>query len=267
MSAFFVKMKNCYTFLFTFFCLTTLFSQKKINFELIGTVISDSLAIENVHVINKTSLKGTFTNKNGVFTIPVKVGDTLTISHINMSSKTVIVSIAEKVTKQISISIGSKTHALTEITLKKRRPFFYVDKDIMPHSMINSSSLKLPFANVKQKPENKNVLRPESGLAVNLVSLINAFNGKSKKAKELKDAKIRDKKFDKLRNKFQDSFFYVDLKIRDGFINKFLEYCIKEGIYSYREKDNIIQLTNYLIQKSKIYPHKQIDSDTLLSKH
>jgi hypothetical protein len=259
-------MKNCYTFLFTFFCLTSLFSQEKKTFELTGTVLSDSIAIENVHIINKTSLKGAFTNKNGVFILPVKVGDSLFVSHINMSSKTVIISIAEMVTKQISVNIYSKTHTLTEITLKKRRPFFYADTDIMPHSMVNSTTLKLPYANVKQKPENKNVLRPESGLAVNLVSLINSFNGKRKKAKELKNAKKRDKKFDKLRSQFQDSFFYVDLKIRDGYINKFLEHCIKEGIYSYREKDNIIQLTNYLIQKSKVYPHKQIDNDTLLSK-
>jgi len=260
-------MKNGYTFLFTLFCLTALFSQERKSFELTGTVFSDSLAVENVHIINKTSFIGTITNIHGLFKLPVKVGDTLHISHINFEVKKLVISVAEKGTKNVFVNLSSKTHALDEITLKKRRSIFYVDPQIMPHSMVNAITLKLPYANVKAKPENKDVLRPESGLAVNLVSLINTFNGKRKKAKELKNAKIRDQKFDNLRSQFQDSFFYVDLKIRKGHINQFIAYCIKEGIYNYREKDNIIKLTNYLIQKSKTYPYKHIDLDTLLSKH
>lgn len=259
-------MKNCYTFLIALFCLTVLFSQERKSFVLNGTVFSDSLTLENVHIINKTNLKGTITNNNGKFMLPVKVGDTLHISHINFEVKQLIISISDKIIKKTSVNLYSKTHTLNEVTIKKRKSIFYVDPQIMPHSMVNATTLKLPYANVKAKPENKDVLRPESGLAVNLVSVINTFNGKRKKAKELKNAKIRDQKFDKLRNQFQDSFFYVDLKIREGFINQFLEYCIKEGIYSYKEKNNIIKLTNYLIQKSKMFPHKQIDNDTLLSK-
>lgn len=232
-----------------------------------GTVFSDSLTLENVHIINKTSFKGTITNNHGLFKLPVKVGDTLHISHINFEVKKLVISVAEKGTKNVFVNLSPKTHALNEITIQKRKSIFYVDPQIMPHSMINATTLNLPYANVKAKPENKDILRPESGLAVNLVSLINTFNGKRKKAKELKNAKIKDQKFDNLRSQFQDSFFYVDLKIRKGHINQFIAYCIKEGIYNYREKDNIIKLTNYLIQKSKTYPYKHIDLDTLLSKH
>lgn len=266
MSAFFVRMKNCYTILFTLFCLTTLFSQKKKSFELTGIVLSDSLAIENAHVINNSNLNGAFTNSKGVFKLPVKVGDTLFISHINFNQSKIVISVAEKVTKKISVNINLKAHVLNEITIEKKRGILYVDPQIMPHSMVNNSTFKFPYAGVKAKPENKNVLRPESGLAVNLVSLINTLNGKRKKVKELKNAKIKDQKFDKLKNKFQESFFYVDLKIREGFINQFLEYCIQEGLYRYKERDNIIKLTSYLIQKSKTFPHKQINNDTLLSK-
>ena len=260
-------MKNYYSFLFTVFCLTTLFSQEKKSFELTGIVISDTLPIKNVHVLNNTSLKGTFTNNNGIFILPVKVGDTLMISHINFNNKKVLVSVAEKVTNKISVNVRLKIHTLNEISLKKRKGIFYVDPQIMPQFMVNKTPYKFMYANIKAKPENKDVLRIESGLAINLVSLINTFNGKRKKIKELKNAKIRDQKFDKLRNQFQDSFFYVSLKIRKGFINQFLEYCIEKGIYSYKEKDNSIKLTNYLIQKSKTFPHKQINTDTLLSKH
>jgi len=260
-------MKNCYSFLIALFFLTSLFSQKKKSIELTGTVFSDSLLIEHVHIINKTSLKGTITNSNGIFKLPVNIGDTLHISHINYEIKNLVISITENITKKISVHLSAKTHALNEVFIKKKRSIFYVDPQIMPHAMVNATTLKLPYANVKAPPENKNIIRPESGLSVNLVSLINTFNGKRKKAKELKNAKISDQKHDALRGQFQDSFFYVDLKIRKGFINQFIAYCIKEGIHDYKEKDNIIKLTNYLIQKSKTYSYKQIDLDTLVSKH
>jgi hypothetical protein len=205
-------MKNYYSFLYTLLCLTTLVSQERKSFELTGIVLSDSLTIKNVHVLNNTSLKGTFTNSSGVFILPVKIGDTLILSHINFNNKRIIISIVEKITKKISVSANSKTHTLNEISLKKRKGIFYVDPQIILQSNVNNATFKFPYANIKAKPENKNVLRVESGLAINLVSLIQAFNGKRKKIKELKNAKIRDQKFDNLRNQFQDSFFLCIFK-------------------------------------------------------
>ena len=139
--------------------------------------------------------------------LPVKVGDTLMISHINFNNKKVIISVAEKVTNKISVNFNLKTHTLNEISLKKRKGVFYVDPQIMPQSMVNKTTYKFLFANTKAKPENKNVLRLESGLAINLVSLIHTFNGKRKKIKELKNAKRRDQKFDNLRSQFRILFF------------------------------------------------------------
>lgn len=260
-------MKNGYTFLFTLFCLTALFSQERKSFELTGTVFSDSLAVENVHIINKTSFKGTITNIHGLFKLPVKVGDTLHISHINFEVKKLVISVAEKGTKNVFVNLSSKTHALDEITLKKRRSIFYVDPQIMPHSMINATTLKLPYANVIAKKDEDITNFTLTSASINLDNLINFFNGNTKKAKELKREKLKDNRLDKIRSQFTDSFFVYQLKIKKPYINQFLNYCLNSGIITQYMKGNEIKLTELLISESKTFPHKQIDVDTLLSKH
>mgnify|MGYP000060338104 CR=1 FL=1 len=260
-------MKNCYTFLFTIFCLTALFSQKPRNFELTGTVFSDSLPIENVHVINKTSFKGSITNSHGVFTLPVKVGDTLHISHINFEVKKLVISVAEKSTKNVFVNLSSKTHTLNEITLKKRRSIFYTDPQIIPQSMVNATTLKLPYATVITKKNEDITNFSLTSASVNLDNLINFFNGNAKKAKELKREKLKDHRLDKIRTQFTDFFFVDQLKIEKRYINQFLNYCLNSGIITLYNKGNDIKITALLISESKTFPHKQIDVDTLLVKH
>lgn len=232
-----------------------------------GTVFSDSIAIENVHILNKTSFKGTITNTYGIFKLPVKVGDTLQISHINFEAKKFVISIAENITKNIFINLSSKTHSLNEITLKKRRSIFYVDPQIMPHSMVNSTTLKLPYANVIAKKDEDITKLTLTSASVNLDNLINFFNGNAKKARALKKEKLKDNRLDKIRSQFTDSFFVYQLKIKKPYINQFLNYCLTAGIIAQYNKGNKIKLTALLISESKTFPHKQIDIDTLLSKH
>jgi len=260
-------MKNCYTLLFTLFCATTLFSQERESFDLFGIILSDSLGIENAHVINNTSLKGAFTNSKGVFTLPVKIGDTSLVSHLNYTVKKIIVSVTEKATKKVLVNLESKTHTLSEITIKKRRSIFYVDPQIMPQSMVNATTLKLPYANVIVKRDERITKLTLTSASVDLDNLINSLNGNAKKAKELKKAKSKDNQLDKIRKHYTDYFFVNQLKIKKQYINQFLNYCLNSGIIMQYKKGNQIKLTEILISESKAFPHQQIEIDTLLSKH
>jgi len=263
MSVFFVNMKNCYSLCVALFCLTSIFSQEKLSFDVFGTILSDSVAIENVHVLNKTQLTGVVSTSFGRFKLPVSIGDTLFFSHINFENKEyVIVN-----TKQIKINLIQKTHTLNEVTLVKKRGTFYIDPEIIPASELHKTRLKLPFTLNKGYTENKSTLRTESGVVVNIVSLINSLNGKRKKEKELKNAKIRDQKFDTFRAKFSNSFFVYQLKIKEEYINQFIEYCFLDGALDHLKNNNLINLTHILIEKSNTFPFKTIDQDTLLTKH
>jgi hypothetical protein len=259
-------MKNCYTLLFTLLCFTGMYSQEDKRALIHGIIVSDSLVIENTHIINKTTLKGTFTNKNGAFSLPIKIGDTLSISHINFSTKEILISNEIFTKKTFKIEMDSKTYALEEVTIKKKRSIFYIDPEIIPNSVLNATTLKLPFTNGIKPVENKSTLRLKSGLSVNLVSFINVLNGNRKKEKELAKAKKKDYKVDQLRAQFSNSFFYHQLKIQEGHINQFLEYCVEKGVFQFHEKDNILKLTHFIIQTSKTYMHQKLDEDILLTK-
>jgi len=64
---------------------------KRIN--ILGKVKNDSLLVENVHIINKNSHKGTVSNQFGEFQIPVKVNDTLIFSAIQFGYKELVISV------------------------------------------------------------------------------------------------------------------------------------------------------------------------------
>ena len=82
----------------------------------------------------------------------------------------------------------------------------------------------------------------------------------------MEKAKIKDHKIDKLRAQFSNSFFYHQLKIQEGHINQFLEYCVEKGVFQFHEKDNILKLTHFLIQTSKTYMHQRLNENLLLTK-
>ena len=68
------------------------FSQTIENYKLFtGEVVSDTLNISGLHVINKTSGAKSITDKVGVFKIGVKKNDTIVISSIQTKTKVIIV--------------------------------------------------------------------------------------------------------------------------------------------------------------------------------
>ena len=71
---------------------------------------------------------------------------------------------------------------------------------------------------------------------------------------------------DNIRKQFTDYFFVHQLKIEKQYINQFLNYCLHSGIIKQYQTGNRIKLTEFLLIESKTFPHRQIESDTLLTK-
>jgi hypothetical protein len=56
-----------------------------------GEIKLDSFPIHDVHIINMTTNTGTISNDLGIFTIPVTLGDRLSISHLNLKNVTITI--------------------------------------------------------------------------------------------------------------------------------------------------------------------------------
>ena len=100
-------------------CLPVLIFSQENRTLISGTVRSDTLHIENAHVINKTSNKGSITNKLGQFKISGKKGDTLIVSDIQYHGEIIVLSAQQIRVGYLDIQLEVLTNELEEIVLRQ----------------------------------------------------------------------------------------------------------------------------------------------------
>jgi hypothetical protein len=232
-----------------------------------GKTVLDSLIIGDVHIINKNTNIGTITNANGFFEIPIKVGDRLLFSHLNLEDRFVLITDKILADKNFTLILSEKIHTLNEITFKKPKSIFYQDKEIGEYNgpKINAKILRLPFANIKVKKETS-ILKIRAGGVVSLDNLTNSINGNKIREKMLQKMANEDTELSKIRKQYTDDFFITDLKIKKEYINPFLNYCIDKNIIRIFKSSNSLNLTKLLMKESKTFPHKILNEDLFLTK-
>ena len=86
-----------------------------------GRITSDAPLIENIHILNKNSNKGTISNINGGFYIPVKENDTLVISGIQFYKKEIRITKQLINSKKVIVTLFQKVNELQEIEIYKKQ--------------------------------------------------------------------------------------------------------------------------------------------------
>ena len=224
-----------------------------------GNIQVDSINIEDVHIVNKTTKIGTTSNEFGNFEIPVHIGDILHFSHLNYEFKELYITKKNR-TIPLKIIGYEKTHLLDAFTLNNKS-IFYVDKEIMPHNLpvVNATTLKLPYANSKKTKSNA-ILSFQSGAAINLENLITRINGNYKRIQKAKELFSEDQQL-------TDDFFITDLKIKKEYINQFLNFCKSKPILAVFKKNNVLELIRILEAESSIFPHQIENENIFLTLH
>ncbi|TXD49406.1 hypothetical protein [Polaribacter sp. IC073] len=223
-----------------------------------GKVKLDSLSIHDVHIINLSTNLGTVSNDSGEFDMPIKIGDSLSVSHINLKNLIIVVTKENINSLKLTINLTEDITALKAFELQKPRSIFEEDKDIFsyPGPTVNATTLKLPYANTNPIINNT-AFKFRSGAVVDLGNLMNLLNGNNRRTKILKKITLEDELLLKIRKYFSDAFFMTDLQIKEEHINSFLNFCLKRNIiYLFNKKDNL-SLTRVLLKESKSFPQKE----------
>ncbi|WP_405604275.1 hypothetical protein [Polaribacter sp. Asnod1-A03] len=259
-------MKNLLVLFFIFSFFVSLNAQEKRTF-IKGKTLLDSITNFDIHVINKNTNIGTITDSNGSFKIPVKVGDSLYFSHLNLQKKIVLITDKILTDETITVPLDEKTETLNEIVLEEPKSIFYVDPEITSYRgpVVNAKTLNLPNVSTKAKKNTKIAKISFTSASVNLDNLINALNGKTKQTKLLKKLEKEDINILKIRKFYTDDFFVTDLNIKQEYINQFLNDCVDKNIISIFKSDEKIKLTTILIEESKLFPHKKVNEDLFLT--
>ena len=250
-------------------------------------IISSSLPVENIHIINKNSGKATISTKYGKFKIPVKVNDTLVFSGIQFFKKELIITKQLIKHKFIIIKLFEKRNELDEVEIKAHNLSgnLLTDADKVKDSIFKVNSLASDFSTIdfskalenevdikhfkNQGPTRLDASKltdPIKPLTVDVLAVLGLvlepltkevskmieIERRRKKEKKSYQEKVL-KASEKIRTELSDSFFIETLKIPKKEITVFINYCKPKGIIDLYIKGRKMEVLDILIKESILY--------------
>ncbi len=249
-------MKKLLTTTFLFLSITLTFSQNS-PITLNGKVMHFSDAISDVHILNLNTYQGTISNPEGVFEIYVKLNDTLQFSHIEYTSRKIIMTkdIIEQAT--YTIFLETMTNYLDIVELRNHKlsgDLTFDTESVFNDSILKSTDYikelmrlsKLPsFDDYKENLEAPpiNNVDPTAGAGVGAGVSIPMKD----KANALR-RKLRAKKSipEKIINDLGIVYFVESLKIPEDKIHHFLTYCNFKNIFELYRENKVIEVISIL---------------------
>ncbi len=246
----------------TIFCLfalliTTLVSSQE--FILSGKVTHPfEKELENIHIFNTTSAKGTLTDSFGVFKIMVSIGDTLHISSLQYKTETITISLEEFVSKEIEIEIQQFTNELDEVLIKNH----YLTGDLSRDSkIIQTKPAVTPFSlgiidkEIRVLTQSERRLKTASYGAgpMSLDGIINGISGRTKMLKNRVKVEKDNQRIETILEKFPEKYIIEELKIDENKVYDFLYFCETHIDFSEIVKKDAISLLHFLKQQAESY--------------
>ncbi len=227
--------------------------------KITGEIKNDSVSIENVHIINISSNRGSLSNQNGEFQISVKENDTLMFSEIQYKIKYIIINKNHIISKKVNVKLDFNTNKLDEVVIFKNKqltnPLGLPNQDKEP---LNQIERKLNYYSQQSTPIV--ILAMLIGKSGGIDDLYNIISGNRKKHRKLKSLMDQDEidainkiKVQEIREYFKDDFFIQTLQIPQKNINDFIYYCISKEIIYLFENGRHLEIADIFIKNEKEY--------------
>ncbi|AEE18521.1 carboxypeptidase-like regulatory domain-containing protein [Dokdonia sp. 4H-3-7-5] len=224
---------------------------------LTGTVLNDTIGVSQLNIVNLSLRRGTITNVNGVFQIPVRVHDTLNISAVQYESRQIIVTPVIYGREKISFYLEPKVNELDEVLVSNINLTGNLSKDLSEvplHIFIDPRDLGIPVNARPTMTAEERRFYGATGGAGPLGSLINAISGRTKMLKkQLEISKFRAL-VESNRNSFNDSIYIKSLNIPDELILDFVYYVFEdERAEAIVNEGYTLGLLDFMLTKSPVY--------------
>ncbi|MFY7670977.1 hypothetical protein ACOSP6_07780 [Tenacibaculum sp. MEBiC06402] len=233
-------------------------------------VISDNIGIvANAHVINTTSMEGTFSNKKGYFLIDAKVGDILQITSIQHYKKNIKVSSISMQRKQINILLDIQEQVLEEIEVKKTELLQSLTSDVKKTPANESEEKSKTATKFKGTQASDNPLlaqTKEKSIAERNTDPTLAFEGLTlvqfslftSKEEKLLEQKIKRQVFrdhlpDRIIKIVGKQNFVETMKIPEEQVLNFVNYSIDNEIENNVQREEHLKVIQNLKEKSVNY--------------
>ena len=196
-----------------FFLVQITFGQAEKVQEIRGKISADSVSVDRVNVVNLTTEKATVSDAKGFFVLPVKIGDIIVFTAVNLETLRKKIDLQDLSIEFIAIQMIPKSIILKEVVVNE--------------SSITAESLGIiPYGQKKYTPAERKLYTATSGGGID--GLLNSISGR--KAMLKKDILVEKKQqlLARIDGLFEDKYYTETLKIPSDYIKGFQYYCIDD---------------------------------------
>jgi hypothetical protein len=228
-----VKIKNTLQFIILLL-VQVVFGQTTNTKEIRGKITADSVAVDRINIVNITTEKATVSDAKGFFTIPVKEGDVLVFTAVNLEG------LRRKITKEDLLE-----EVLSVIMLPKS---IILNEVVVNESSITAESLRIiPYGQKKYTPSERKLYTATSGGGID--GLLNTISGRKAMLKKEIVVEKKEQLLARIDVLFEDKYYTETLRIPLDYIKGFQYYCVEDVAFANALRAKNKTLTMYLIVK------------------
>jgi len=251
-----LKIKPLIILIFAF-----LFSMQKTNAQerrvkLKGSVKYDTIYLQDINILNKTTNLGASSDGNGLFTIYAKEGDSIMFSSLVYTNRIIKISKTHINSKKITVYLEPDFYQLNEVMLAKKVFINWRDAALTKGAVLNNDAISN-----RKAPDARKLTDPNANAGgINPFAIIMMLTKKARLKRKVKrlDLKLEHDEIKRLKiefpttikNKYGTIFFKETLHISEDNIYLFLDYCEGNGLNDYY-KSNEIVVKNFLILQAR----------------
>ena len=221
-------MNHFFKIIVFFLTVTVATAQNNVVKTIKGKVISESIDLEGIYIINLKSEVATTTEKEGYFTIKASVGDTLMFSAIQIKGKKKVVTTSEFETELVLVKLEPMVNKLDELIIKQ-------------YKNINAVSLGIISPNTQHYTPAERKLKTASGAdvagntdgsmggSVGLDPLFNWRSGRTSMLKKEVEVERKETMLQKIENQFSLEYFVKKLKIPEEYVKGFWYFVVEDS--------------------------------------
>ncbi|MFT7330496.1 MAG: hypothetical protein ACI848_000562 [Roseivirga sp.] len=256
-------MKNLLTTILFFVFIFTSYSQDELS-NIKGVISHFDTPVQDIHILNITSNRGTISDINGRFEIDVKVNDTLLISHLEYTSKKVIVEQINIENKLLKIYIEPLTNYLETVELKNHNlsgNLLEDTKDVTIDTILKIYGLQREFMKLASMPSKPNYeVNREKPIMNNVDPIGEGGVGgrigipiRDKENELRRELKLKKSIPEKIIRDFGKDYFIEELNIPEDEIHLFISYCEHRQVFTCYSKGDILKILTIFNEESKNY--------------
>lgn len=255
-----------------------------------GKVSSSKNDVSNVLIVNLNSKKSTITDSLGLFSIQVKLKDSVRITAVQYLPKEIVISESHMNSSLITIQLIDNIIDLNEVTVTPYNLTGEIDRDIdrlQIEPTVTSYSLGLQNADVTKMTQSERLLQEADrgkyvslqtmdeygklneilsyvGLSVkvNTHKIMNKVSGRTKSLEEMveRDEKLNLEK--EIIYKFSKRTIAENFDIPESNVNGFLTYCLSQPDFNaLSDSGNMAEIWAYLEAKSVEFKSSDISNE------